>query len=74
MDFSTYFPVWNKLTPVQQDTISTSAVFRTIAQGTVITGDGTDCTGLLLLKRKAGKLQFTAFLNGTYAFFLLPAY
>lgn len=55
MDFSTYFPVWNKLTPVQQNTISTSAVFRTIAQGTVITGDGTDCTGLLLLK--SGQLR-----------------
>ena len=55
MDFSTYFPVWNKLTPEQQNTISTSAVFRTIAQGTVITGDGTDCTGLLLLK--SGQLR-----------------
>lgn len=50
MDFIDYFPVWDKLTTVQQNKIYGSIFDRRIAKGTVIHNGNADCTGLLLIK------------------------
>jgi len=55
MEFSEYFPIWDQLTPEQQETLSGSLVSRTVKKGTVLHGGGTDCTGLLLVK--SGQLR-----------------
>lgn len=49
MEFSSFFPIWNKLTPVQQQLLEKSAVFRNAKKGTVIHNGNNDCTGLLLV-------------------------
>ncbi len=49
MDFSAYFPVWNKLTTAQQRLLQNSAVFRRTERGAVLHGGDEDCTGLLLI-------------------------
>ena len=55
MDFSSYFPIWNKLTPTQQQILEQNAVLRKVDKGTVIHNgtviyNGTvECTGLLLV-------------------------
>jgi len=49
MDFSAYFPVWNKLTTAQQLLLQNSAVLRRAERGAVLHGGGEDCTGLLLI-------------------------
>ena len=55
MDFSEYFPIWDRLTPGQRETLSGSLVSRAVKKGTVLHGGGTDCTGLLLVK--SGQLR-----------------
>ena len=55
MDFSDFFPIWNKLTPAQQTTISNAAIYRTVKKGTVIHNGSNDCTGLLLIR--SGQLR-----------------
>ena len=55
MELSEYFPIWDQLTPGQQETLSGSLVSRTVKKGTVLHGGGTDCTGLLLVK--SGQLR-----------------
>lgn len=55
MDFASYFPVWSKLTSMQQSHILESARFRTVKKGTVLHNDSTECTGLLLIK--SGQLR-----------------
>ena len=55
MDFQHYFPVWNKLTPVQQERILHSLMERKISKGTVIHNGSMDCTGLLLVR--SGQLR-----------------
>jgi len=55
MEFTDYFPIWNKLTSTQQNIITESLICRTIKKGTVIHKDSTDCTGLLLVK--SGQLR-----------------
>ena len=49
MEFFEYFPVWNQLTPQQQETIAANAKLHTIQKGTTL-HSGMDCTGLLLVK------------------------
>lgn len=49
MEFSSYFPIWNKLTPAQQQLLEQNAVFRKVDKGTVIHNGSVDCTGLLLI-------------------------
>lgn len=46
---SDYFPIWNKLTPQQQQRISESAMYRKVPKGTVIHNGSMDCIGLLLI-------------------------
>ena len=36
MDFSSYFPIWNKLTPTRQQILEQNAVLRNVDKGTVI--------------------------------------
>lgn len=49
MTFADYFPVWNKLTPNQQQIIEQNISERNIKKGTVIHNSQIDCTGLLLV-------------------------
>lgn len=49
MDVSTFFPVWNKLTIAQQETLSKAATYRTVQKGTVIHNGSMDCMGFLLI-------------------------
>lgn len=55
MEFSEYFPIWNDLTPGQQEIISGSLTSRTVKKGAVLHSGGLDCTGLLLVK--SGQLR-----------------
>lgn len=50
MEFSEYFPVWDSMTPRQQEAISASLVSRSVKKGTMLHSGGADCTGLLLIK------------------------
>ena len=36
MDFSSYFPIWNKLTPIRQQILEQNAVLRNVDKGTLI--------------------------------------
>lgn len=49
MEFTQYFPVWDKLTPSQQQEISGSVVRSTAKKGTIIHNGNLDCAGLLLV-------------------------
>lgn len=55
MDFSTYFPIWDKLTAKQQDLLSHAAQLRSIPKGTVLHSGAMDCLGLLLIR--SGQLR-----------------
>lgn len=55
MDIRDYFPIWNKLTIQQQNTLSQSANSRSIKKGTIIHNGSTDCLGLLLVR--SGQLR-----------------
>ena len=50
MEFQDYFPVWEKLTFVQQQQLKASAISRTVKKGTVLHNGNLDCTGLLLIR------------------------
>ena len=55
MEFQTYFPVWNKLTPTQQERLLSGLMTREVRKGTVIHNGSMDCTGLLLVR--SGRLR-----------------
>ena len=55
MDISTYFPIWNKLTPIQQGMLSQAAIHRTIKKGSIVHNGDMDCLGLLLIE--SGQLR-----------------
>ena len=55
MDFTDYFPIWGKLTPIQQNRILGAVMTRTVKKGTVIHNGSMDCIGLLLVK--SGQLR-----------------
>ena len=50
MEFSEYFPIWDKLTPRQQELIAAGLAARTVRRGAVLHSGGAGCTGLLLVK------------------------
>ena len=50
MDFSSYFPIWNKLTPTQQQILERNAVLRIVDKGTVFHYVTVVFTGLLLVR------------------------
>lgn len=55
MVIADYFPIWNKLTPQQQKTLSDAAYPRHIPAGTVVHRGDMDCLGLLLIR--SGQLR-----------------
>lgn len=55
MDFADYFPIWDKLTPVQREKISRSAIRRNVKKGTLLHNGSMDCLGLLLIR--SGQLR-----------------
>lgn len=55
MDFAAYFPIWEKLTPDQQNRLAGSARLRTFPAGAIIHNGSADCIGLLLLR--SGQLR-----------------
>lgn len=58
MEFSSYFPIWNKLTPAQQDRLSTAAEYRRVKQGTVLHNGSMDCLGLLVIRSGQIRVYF----------------
>ena len=55
MGFSEYFPIWDKLTPSQQERVTSVLEFRTVKKGTRIHDSGSECLGLVLLR--SGQLR-----------------
>ena len=55
MTISSFFPVWERLTPQQQAALSGSMFSRRVRRGDVIHQGDADCTGLLLVK--SGQLR-----------------
>ncbi len=52
---SEYFPIWDRLTPAQQERLAQNAVYRDTPKGTIISNGLADCTGLLLVQ--SGQLR-----------------
>ena len=55
MDFSEYFPIWDKLTASQQERILSVSTFREVKSGTVLHDGSPDCLGMLLVR--SGQLR-----------------
>lgn len=55
MEFSSYFPIWNKLTPTQQQLLQRNAGMHNVQKGTIVHNGSVDCTGLLLVA--SGRLR-----------------
>ena len=49
MDFSNFFPMWDRLSQAHKDIIQSSAVKKTVKKGTVLHGGFSDCSGLFLV-------------------------
>ena len=50
MELRTYFPMWDKLTPEQQQTLEGSMFCQLAPKGTVIHNGDLECTGLVLVQ------------------------
>ena len=50
MEFQSYFPIWNKLTDEEKETMTKSVFLRKVAKGTRLNDGGSECTGLFLIK------------------------
>ena len=55
MEFSEYFPVWDKLTAEQQQRIAGVIEHRTVTKGTHIHDSSAECLGLVLVR--SGQLR-----------------
>ena len=55
MALSEYFPIWDKLTPDQQERISSISEFRKFKSGTVLHDGSPECLGMLLVR--SGQLR-----------------
>ncbi len=55
MEFAEYFPIWDKLTPRQQQTVADVIEFRSVKKGTHIHDSSADCLGLVMVK--SGQLR-----------------
>ena len=55
MELAKYFPIWDKLTPGQQERIRSTSILHNVKGGTVLHSGGPDCLGLLLVK--SGQLR-----------------
>ena len=49
MEVKDFFPVWNELSPADQQKLAGGAVRRTVEKGAVLHSGSLDCTGLLLV-------------------------
>ncbi|MBQ9960482.1 MAG: Crp/Fnr family transcriptional regulator [Firmicutes bacterium] len=50
MDISNHFPIWNKLTPSQQNSILAASRLHSAQKGTIIHNGSLDCIGVLVIK------------------------
>lgn len=50
MNFSQYFPVWDKLTESERNALVSSAVNRSFRKGEIIHRNSDECTGFLLVR------------------------
>ena len=55
MNLSEYFPIFDKLTPAQQQALEQSATLRSVPKGTILHNGGLDCIGLLVIR--SGQLR-----------------
>ena len=55
MELNELFPVWEKLTPAQQQRVQAAARLRTVPRGTMLYTGPTDCIGFLLVR--SGQLR-----------------
>ena len=55
MDFSNYFPIWEKLTDLQRQRIADVVEFRKVKKGTRIHDSSADCLGLVVMR--SGQLR-----------------
>lgn len=62
MDFSNFFPMWDRLSQAHKDIIQSSAVKKTVKKGTVLHGGFSDCSGLFLVA--SGQLRALYSLRG----------
>ncbi|OUN23400.1 Crp/Fnr family transcriptional regulator [Pseudoflavonifractor sp. An85] len=49
MKISDYFPIWDQLTPQQQDTLGRSSRYAKASKGEILHNGSADCLGLLLV-------------------------
>ena len=50
MSLSEYFPIFDKLTPQEQEKLLNMSFKRTVPPGTVLHNGGVDCMGLLVIR------------------------
>ena len=55
MDFSNYFPIWDKLSQAHKDRLLSAAEYRKAKGGTTLHNGSMDCLGLLLIR--SGQLR-----------------
>lgn len=55
MEFSSFFPIWDRLTAPQQTILTEGAHLRHVRKGEILHRGGVDCTGLLLVR--SGQLR-----------------
>lgn len=55
MNFSEYFPIWDKLNATQQETLKNASFIKVVPKGATISGGELDCLGLLLIR--SGQLR-----------------
>ena len=55
MEYTNYLPIWDKLTPQQQQQIAGVVEFRSVKKGTHIHDSSADCLGLVMVK--SGQLR-----------------
>ena len=48
-EFQDFFPVWNKLTPDQQEKLANTVRYEYAKKGTIIHNGSLDCVGVLLI-------------------------
>ncbi|MCI8455372.1 MAG: Crp/Fnr family transcriptional regulator [Lachnospiraceae bacterium] len=55
MEFAECFPIWPRLTPAEQKSLSGSVVCQTVKKGAILQNQNEECTGLLLVR--SGQLR-----------------
>ena len=55
MDFQNCFPIWDKLTPTQQQLVLSTLTMRKVRKGEIVHNGNLECTGLLVVK--SGQLR-----------------